>query len=82
MDSNQSLSADFYIATDGCDDGSGTFEEPFATFNRAKLAVYQRAKKNQISRFLWLCEVARITWNSRLSSAPQIWAHQKLRLLI
>lgn len=44
MDSSQSLSADYYVATNGRDDNPGTFEEPFAMLERAKLAVYQRAK--------------------------------------
>ena len=48
MDSSQSFSADFFVATDSLDENPGTFERPFATLDQAKLAVNQ--KKRYVNR--------------------------------
>jgi hypothetical protein len=42
MDSSQSLTADFVVATDGLEENLGTFERPYATLHQAKLAVNQK----------------------------------------
>lgn len=42
----QNFSGDIFVATNGRDDNLGILEAPFVTLNRAKLAVYQRAKNS------------------------------------